>query len=253
MIKLSAVIITFNEEKNIARCLQSLEGVADEIIVVDSFSTDATASICKSFNARFISHPFEGHIEQKNYVISQASHSYVLSLDADEALSEKLKTSILAVKNHCVHDAYKFNRLTNYCGKWVKHSGWYPDTKLRLWKKGKGHWGGVNPHDKVIMEKNSSTDFLEGDLLHYSYHTISEHISQTNLFAGIAAKQAFSKGRSASFVKIVLNPWFVFIKKYFFQFGFTAGWTGFTIAIISAFGKFLKYIKLWEIKKNLET
>ncbi|WP_017732391.1 glycosyltransferase family 2 protein [Nafulsella turpanensis] len=250
MIKLSAVIITLNEERNIARCLSSLQGVADEIIVLDSFSTDKTEAICREYGVKFLAHPFEGHIQQKNMVADMASHPYVLALDADEALSEELRASILAVKENPEYDAYQFNRLTNYCGHWVTYAGWYPDVKLRLWKKNKGHWGGSNPHDKIIIEKGSSVGSLRGDLLHYSYYTISQHIKQTNSFSDIAAKEAFRKGEKASFLKIVLNPLFTFIKKYFFQRGFTGGWYGFIICINSAFGKFLKYVKLMELHQS---
>lgn len=252
MIKLSAVIITLNEEKNLARCLRSLEGVADEIIIVDSYSTDQTAKISQEFGATFILHPFAGHIQQKNYAIQQASYPHVLSLDADEALSEELKASILEVKNSWQKDAYKFNRLTNYCGTWVKYAGWYPDTKIRLLDKSKGKWGGTNPHDKIEMNERASVGFLRGDLLHYSYYTLSQYIAQTNSFSEIAAREAFRKGKKAGFVKIVLSPGYTFIKKYFFQRGFTGGWVGFTISVVSAFGNFLKYSKLRELhhKKN---
>lgn len=250
MTKLSAVIITLNEEKNIARCLESLQGVADEIIVVDSFSADRTATICKEFGATFLLHPFQGHIQQKNYAVEKTSHPLVLALDADEALSEELKASVMEVKTNRKHDAYQFSRLTNYCGQWVKYAGWYPDKKLRLWDKRKGKWGGTNPHDKVVMDNDATTGYLKGDLLHYSYYTISQHITQTNLFSDIAAKEAFQKGKKSSVFQIILNPVFTFIKKYFFQKGFTGGLLGFTICINSAYGKFLKYMKLWELHKN---
>lgn len=250
MIKLSAVIITFNEEGNIARCLQSLEGVADEIIVVDSYSTDKTAEICKTFNIKFILHPFEGHIQQKNYAVTQASHGYILSLDADEVISPTLRSSIINLKKNWERDGYEFNRLTNYCGKWIKYAGWYPDTKLRLWRKGKGQWGGTNPHDKMTMEESASVGFLNGDLFHYSYHSVAQHISQINYFSDIAANEAFLKGKRASLIKIVFSPFFVFIKKYFYQGGFTGGWIGFTICTNSAFATFSKYTKLRELSKN---
>lgn len=249
-VKISAVIITYNEEKNIERCLKSLQGIADEIVVVDSYSTDRTKEICESFNVRFLLHPFDGHIQQKNYAVAQACHEYILSLDADEALSPTLQASILEVKNKWEKDGYEFNRLTNYCGSWIKYAGWYPDTKLRLWKKVSGKWGGTNPHDKLILNKGTSKGLLKGDLLHYSFYSIAEHIAQINYFSDIAAKEAFSKGKNASFIQTILNPLFVFVKKYFFQRGFIGGWTGFTICVISAFGKFLKYIKLRELKRG---
>lgn len=250
MLKISAVIITLNEEKDIGRCLRSLEGVADEIIVIDSYSTDKTAEICKASGATFILNPFEGHIEQKNYAVEQAKYPLVLSLDADEAISEELRASILEVKQNKSHDAYQFNRLNNYCGEWVKYAGWYPDTKIRLWDKNQGKWGGTNPHDKVIMSKGTSVGFLKGDLLHYSYSSLSQYTAQTNSFSTIAARESFRQGKKPSFTKIVLNPFYTFIKKYFFQLGFMGGWTGFIICINSAYGKFLKYAKLQELYKN---
>ncbi|RED44938.1 glycosyltransferase family 2 protein [Seonamhaeicola aphaedonensis] len=134
-LKISAVIITYNEEEHLEKRLSSLIGIADEIVVVDSFSTDKTPEICKSFNVTFYQHAFEGYIEQKNYAVTLARHNYILSLDGDEALSETLKQSILKVKLHWAYDGYYCNRLNNYCGQWIKHSDWYPDKKLRLFKK----------------------------------------------------------------------------------------------------------------------
>ncbi|NVM21818.1 MAG: glycosyltransferase family 2 protein [Desulfobacterales bacterium] len=247
-IKISAVIITFNEEKNIGRCLDSLGGVADELVVVDSFSTDKTEEICNDKVVRFIRNPFEGHVEQKNHAVSLAKHDHILSLDADEALSEELRKSILSAKGNWDYDGYFFNRLTNYCGKWIRYCGWYPDKKLRLWDRRKGGWGGVNPHDKVIMNKNISTSHLKGDLLHYSYHTIRDHVSQMNKFSDIAARVAYEKGRRSNLIiDILLNPVLTFMKKYFIKLGILDGYYGFIISINSAFGKFLKYIKLREL------
>ena len=156
-LKISAVIITYNEEANIERCLESLEGTADEVLVVDSFSTDRTADICKSKGVDFIQHPFKGHIEQKNYALSCAGNNYVLSLDADEALSDNLIQSIRAAKQNWRADGYSVNRLTNYCGKWIRHCGWYPDKKVRLWDRRKGHWGGVTC--SIIPTRRSGITF----------------------------------------------------------------------------------------------
>ena len=250
-IKISAVIITLNEEDNIGRCLDSLEGVVDEIVVVDSFSTDATADICGKRDARFIQHPFEGHIEQKNYAMEQAAHNFILSLDADEALSRDLKRSVLKAKSDWEFDGYAFNRLTDYCGKWIKHSGWYPDSKIRLWDRRKGKWGGVNPHDSVVMKNGVETGHLEGDLLHFSYPSIRHHVSQMNTFTDIAAKEAYKAGRRSNLiVDIFLNPVFTFLKKYLLELGFLDGYAGFMISIHSGYGKFLKFIKLRELEKK---
>lgn len=243
-VKLSAVIITFNEEKNIERCLDSLTGIVDEIVVVDSFSTDKTKELCESKGASFITHKFEGHIEQKNWAITQASHKYVLSLDADEALSEKLKQSILEAKNDWKQDGYSFNRLTNYCGKWIKHGHWYPDVKLRLWDSTKGNWGGKNPHDTYILNEDSTNKHLKGDLLHYSYYTIDEHWAQAEKFSSIAANAYHQENKTSSWFKIILSPISRFVSSYFFNLGFLDGKYGWTIAKITYWETRQKYLKL---------
>lgn len=250
-VNISAVIITLNEEKNIGRCLESLKNVADEILVVDSFSTDTTAEICESYGVRFIQHPFAGHIEQKNYAVSLAEFDQVLSLDADEALSDQLVRSISTVKGSWSCDGYTFNRLTNYCGKWIRHSGWYPDEKLRLWNRRKGRWGGMNPHDHVFMDEGSHIRHLDGDLLHYSYHSIADHMVQINQFSDIAARAAFSQGRKANILRdILLNPFLTFFKKYIIKLAILDGYEGFLISIHTAYGKFLKYTKLKELNNK---
>lgn len=241
-VKLSAVIITLNEEKNIGRCLESLKGVADEIVVVDSFSTDKTEEICLLHGAHFVKHAFEGHIQQKNYAITKASNTYVLSLDADEALSDELKKSIIQVKNNWTNDAYAMNRLTNYCGKWIYHCGWYPDTKLRLFNREKGSWGGTNPHDKYSLHNNNSlVKRISGDILHYSYYTVEEHYKQAEYFSKIAAKAMFEKNKEASILNIIINPVARFIKSYFIKLGFLDGRYGFIISRISAWEVYNKY------------
>ena len=250
-VKISAVIITYNEEKNIGRCLDSVREVADEIVVVDSYSTDKTREICSSMNAKVLQHRFEGHIEQKNYAVSRAGYGHILSLDADEVLSDKLKQSILTAKQNWRFDGYSFNRLTNYCGKWIRHSGWYPDTKLRLWDRTKGRWGGVNPHDRVMLEEKCRVCHIAGDLHHYSYHTIKDHIDQINRFSEIAAQAAHANGKKAHMLlDIVFNPLLTFFKKYILKLGILDGYEGFMIAVHTAYGKFLKYVKLRELNKQ---
>jgi glycosyltransferase involved in cell wall biosynthesis len=250
MPEISAVIITFNEEKNIARCLESLQGVADEIVVVDSFSTDKTEEICSSYRVKFVKHAFAGHIEQKNWALTQASYPHVLSLDADEALTEELRQSVLDAKDQWEEDGYYFNRLTNYCGQWIHHCGWYPDRKLRLWDKRKGSWQGVNPHDKYLMEPGATTGFLKGDLLHYSYYSISQHVTQANYFTDIAARAALKEGKKAGICRIFLSTVVKFIKDYFIKLGFLDGYYGFIICQISANATFLKYIKLRQLRQQ---
>ena len=250
-VKISAVIITFNEEKNIGQCLDSLVGLADEIIVVDSFSTDGTEDICLGRGVFFMCNRFTGHVEQKNYAMGKAKYDHILSLDADEVLSNELKESIGRVKSNWQYNAYSFNRLTNYCGKWIRHCGWYPDKKIRLWDRQRGRWGGTNPHDRVIMADGTKIFHLSGDLFHYSYASIKDHVAQMNSFSEIAAKEAFHTGRKASLlIDILLNPPLTFLKKYFIKLGILDGYYCFVISIHSAYGKFLKYIKLMDIHKN---
>ena len=247
---LSVVIITYNEEKMIGKCLESVQDIADEIVVVDSFSTDKTKNICGQFNVKFIEHPFEGHIQQKNKALSHAAYPRVLSLDADEVLSPELQESIKKIKQNWEYDGYYFNRLTNYCGKWIRHCGWYPDKKLRLLDRRKGNWGGVNPHDKIMMEKHAKIHYLKGDLLHYSFFTIGQHIDQINKFTDISSRQLYEQGRKVSVFKILLSPFVKFIRDYFIKAGFLDGFYGLMISMNSAHAKFLKYSKLKRLHGN---
>lgn len=250
MIKLSVVIITFNEERNIKRCLESVKDVADEIVVLDSFSTDNTKEICKNYGVRFFSHAFDGHIQQKNRAITYASNPYILSLDADEALSETLKKSILQKKKNWDAEGFTLNRLTNYCGTWIRHCGWYPDRKLRLFDSRKGKWGGFNPHDKYIMESKAVVKHLQGDLLHYSYYSVEEHYRQTEKFSTIAAETFFKLGKKAPLPKVWISPLIRFVRDYFLKLGFLDGKAGITICKISALGTKQKYQKLRALYKQ---
>lgn len=249
-IQLSVAIITFNEEKNIARCIDSVKPVADEIVVVDSFSTDKTKAICIEKKVRFIEHKFDGHIEQKNWALTQVEHQYVLSLDADEALTPELQAEILKIKNNCEHDGYSFNRLTNFCGTWIKYCGWYPDKKLRLWDITKGQWGGMNPHDKVIMHKGSSVKHINKDILHYSFYTVEQHLKQIEYFTDISSKAAFEKGKTSNNFIIFYKSTFKFFRDYILKLGFLDGYYGFVVCKNSAYAKKLKYSKLKKLIEN---
>ena len=249
-IQLSVVIIAYNEEKNIARCLSSVKPVADDVVVVDSFSTDKTKLICVENNARFVEHKFDGHIEQKNWAITQAKHQFVLSLDADEALTPELQQAILAIKNNWQHESYSFNRLTNFCGTWIKHCGWYPDKKLRLWDVSKGKWGGMNPHDKVIMDKGTTTNHINHDILHYSFYTVEQHLKQIDYFTDISSKAAFEKGKTSNRVIIFYKSTFKFFRDYILKLGFLDGYHGYVVCKNSAHAKRLKYSKLRDLEIN---
>jgi glycosyltransferase involved in cell wall biosynthesis len=251
VIRLSVVIITFNEEHNIGRCIASVKDIADEIVVVDSFSSDATEAICKAHGVRVIQHKFEGHIEQKNYALTHASYPYVLSLDADEALSDTLKNSLLQVKERWTHDGYMINRLTNYCGAWIRHGGWYPDRKLRLFDKRKGQWTGINPHDRFeLFDRTTPVGYLQGDILHYSYYSISGHVKQVDYFTEVSARMLFQQGKKPGYLRLVVSPFLRFLRDYLIKGGFLDGYYGFVICTISAHAVFLKYVKLNELHKD---
>ena len=248
-VKISAVIITYNEARNIVRCLNSLEGIADEIVVVDSFSKDETETLCKTFNVRFLQHPFEGFMQQKSWACKQAGFNYILSLDADEQLSEELRNSILQVKSDWKSDAYSFNRLTNYIGKWIRHCGWYPDAKLRLWDRRKGSWSGINLHESVKLNEDASKTKLKGDLLHFSYYSIQQHLNQINSFTEIAAKEGVLKGKKSSLGIAVFKAIWKFKRDYIFKLGFLDGYYGFVVCAMSSYAVFVKYLKIRELKR----
>lgn len=250
-VKISVTIITLNEEKKIERCLQSVQGVADEIVVVDSLSVDATESICRKYGVRFIKNPFPGYVAQKNFAVQQATYSHILGLDADEVLSDELRKSILAVKaNWGDYHGYAFNRLNNYCGKWIRHGGWYPDRKIRLWDRSKGEWGGTDPHDSVHIARKHVAR-LNGDLLHYAYFTVDEHLLQMYKFGSIAARAKYQKGQKTIFlIHVVLNPLFKFVKKYFLQLGFLDGYYGFIFCATTSSLNFFKYLRLYEYNRR---
>lgn len=250
MTKLSAVIITLNEERNIARCIDSVIGVADDIVVVDSGSSDHTEAICKEKKVRFIEHKWEGYKEQKNYANSLAEYPLILSIDADEALSSDLQEAILRVKKDHTSDGYEMNRMTNYCGKWIRHCGWYPDRKLRLFDRSKFEWGGEKIHETVILkDKDAKISRLQGDLHHYSYYSISDHIAQANHFTNLTAELAVEKGKRSGFVKIIFSPAVKFFRDYFIKLGFLDGYYGYVVCRISAQATFMKYSKIRQIRK----
>ncbi len=244
-VPLSVVVITYNEEQNIARCLEALHDVAEEVVVVDSFSTDRTVAICQQHGVRVIQHAFEGYVTQKKFATAQAQHDFVLQLDADEVLTEELRASIRQAKQHWQNAGYTLTRLTNYCGTWVRHGGWYPDRKLRLYDRRLGEWQGLLLHERFELASGQSVGTLSGDLLHYSYNSVEQHVSQLNHFTSIAADELWlANRRQVTLFHLLLKPWWRFVHGYFFRRGFLDGFAGLSIAVISALGVFLKFAKL---------
>jgi glycosyltransferase involved in cell wall biosynthesis len=200
MIPISATIISYNEEKYIGLCLESLKAFTDEIIVVDSLSTDRTPEICKEHGVKFFSREFPGYRDQKNYATSLAKHDYIFSIDADEEVSSELSESLMRFKRGEAGklDGYKMNRLNSYCGKWIRWCGWYPDRKLRLYNRNKGQWGGYNVHEVVVMSKGAQCGFLKGDLRHRVYDTIDEFAGKAQLYSTLSAHEYHRDGRKGS-------------------------------------------------------
>ena len=250
--KISAVIITYNEEKNIERCLLSLQDVADEIVVVDSFSNDKTPQICEKFSqVRFYRQKWLGYSKQKNYANSLATYDFILSIDADELLSAELIKSIRKIKTDNIDNTvFSMNRLTNYCGSWIRHSGWYPDTKIRLFQKFIRWEGDI--HEKLALPSNVKIKKLKGDLYHYTIYNVSEHLKQVDKFTTIAANELFKKGKRSHLIDVFIRPKWKFFRDYFINLGILDGFAGYNVCKISAFATFLKYSKLKELRKENE-
>jgi len=253
MIKLSVIIISLNEERNIRRCLSSVKALADEIMILDSFSTDKTKEIAEGYGARVVQKEFEGYVPARRTVESLAKYDYILAIDADEALSDELHNSIVELKKNWTDDGYFIARRTNYCGKWINHSGWYPDRKLRLYKKGSGYWDGKYVHEKYTLSSNKTIGKLNGDLLHYSYYNESDHWKRTEKYAELSALELFEASRRSSFFHAYFKAAVKFIRVYFFNLGFLDGKKGYAICKITAWGTFKKYALLLGMKKERKT
>ncbi|MFQ5862625.1 MAG: glycosyltransferase family 2 protein [Candidatus Brocadiales bacterium] len=247
---ISVCIITYNEEPKIRRCLESVKW-AEEIVVVDSGSTDKTVEICREYTERVYQRPFPGHIEQKNNALNLATHEWVLCIDADECLSPELAREIQEElsTNGSIYAGYFLPRHTYFLGKWINHCGWYPDYKLRLFRKDLGRWGGINPHDRVTL-KRGTTKNLSRDLWHFSYDDISSQLVTVNKFTTIFAEQVQKEGTSFGLSSMIFRPVGRFFSMYFVKRGFLDGVPGLIIAVMGSMYSFLKYAKYWEIQNK---
>ena len=255
VVPFSACIITFNEERNILDALHSIE-FADEIVVVDSRSTDRTREIVASFRGRsrdgreviprLIERDWPGHVEQKNFAIDQAAHDWVLCIDADERVSPELRAEIEHVlsRDPPPYDGYSMPRRTFYLGRWILRGGWYPDRKLRLFRRSHGRWGGTNPHDHVHLDGREKR--LRGDLLHFSYREMADHVRTINSFTDIASREKARRRIRFPVLRMLVQPPFKFFKMYVLKQGFREGTAGLIVAVLGSFYVFLKYAKLWE-------
>lgn len=247
---LSVVIITYNEEKNIGRCIRSVQGVADEVMVLDSFSDDDTVTIALSMGAVVRQSKFGGYISQKNKAIKMASYNYILLLDADEMLSEELEESIKQARTNFDFRAYSMKRCSVFRGKYIRNGLWYPDKKLRLFDRRFGVCEGMDPHDKIIMQQGVKNKLLEGDLVHYTYDTLEEYRERNDQVSTVAAQSLYNAGIKRSRLKIIFSPLWAFINGYFLRLGFLDGYNGFIIAVYTAQQSFSKYQKLRQLQRE---
>lgn len=263
IIPISAVIITKNEAKNILRCLDSVIKVSTEIVLIDSYSSDITFEEVNKFKMlhpetdfNVIQSDWIGYAGTKNQGNKLAKHPWILSIDADEVLDKELIESILKKFNNPIgpgtNDWFSFNRLTNYCGRWIKHCGWYPEYKTRIFNKENVKWIGDFVHETLEHSGIKSTPIkLSGHLLHYSFPSIAHHLKKVETFSSLGADELYSKGKKGSKWRMIFSPIFKFISIYFIKLGFLDGIQGYWIARISAFDKFLRESKL--ISKSIKS
>lgn len=239
--KISATIITLNEERNIARAIESLR-CCDEIVILDSGSTDRTVELAEKLGARVVEAGWRGYAGQKNAAAMQASHDWILSLDADEALSEALEAEIWSLKKSGPRFAgYTMPRLARYLGRWILHSGWYPDRKIRLYNREKGKWVGDFVHESVVVDGKVGN--LESNILHFTCESLAEHVKTMDRYTTLAAQELASRRIKAPLWKILADPAWTFWKTYLLQRGFLDGFEGLIIAYMAGFYVFLKYAK----------
>ncbi len=249
---LSVVIITFNEAANIERCIRSVEGLADEVLVVDSFSSDETPTMATQLGARVLQRAWPGYAPQREWATHQARHELVLALDADEYLSPELYHAVTTVKSDAPADAYLFPRRNRIGSYWVRHGSWYPDKKLRLFFRSKVKFEDAGGHDMVVPLAGCRVSTLQGDLMHYANNGIQDRLAQVNKLSGDSARYLFSIGRRTSWIKILLKPAVRFSIEYFLRLGFLDGFYGYAIAASSAQYVFWREYKLMEIHRNIK-
>lgn len=248
---ISVLIITLNEERNIGRAIESVLSFADEIIIVDAESTDQTKDIAESYEkVQFVVRKWEGYSKTKNFLHSLANYSYLFSLDADEAPDLEMQEAILSEKKKGLENVYSVNRLTNYCGKWIRHSGWYPDIKKRLFPNGSAKWDGAIVHEELVFDQEYTHQLLKGHLQHYSYYSYKEHRNRADKYSLLTAQKFHKKGKKAGFCKPYFSGLVRFLSMYFLKKGFLDGKMGFKIAQISALSNVLKYKELRRLNKE---
>jgi len=248
--KITVTVRTYNEAANIRACLGSVTW-ADEIIVVDSESTDATVAIAREFTDKVIVRPWAGHIATSQYVTDQAANLWVFSIDADERLSPALCDEIRALDlEKTSHDAFEMPRLHKFMRRWINHSGWYPDRNIRLFRKDRCYWGGYAPHDKIQVP--GTLGRLKGDIHHYIYRDLSHFAATKNSYSTLTAIDHNRNGKKANIIDMTLRPFYAFMSRYLIRLGFLDGLAGFVICVMESHCVFMKYFKLYEIQHRLK-
>ena len=250
MEKITTCIMTFNEENNIKECILSVKYFSDEILVVDSFSTDKTVKIANDLGAKVILQKFLGYSEQRQFAIENAKFNWVFCIDADERATKELclKIKELKEKNFEGYHGFFVNRRNYYFGVWIKYGGWYPEKRIRLFHRNYGKSVGINPHDKIEMVKGAKIKDLNLDIIHFPYRDLTHHIEVINRYSSIAAEEKIKKGENISFLNLIFNPLFKFFKAYILKRGFLMGKIGFIHATLGSISVFMKYLKAWEMK-----
>jgi glycosyltransferase involved in cell wall biosynthesis len=245
---ISGVVICLNEGDRIGRCLESLS-FCDELVVVDSGSTDGTREVALRHSDRVIEQPFLGYVKQKNFALERAAHDWVVCLDADEALSPELREAVLAAVSRSDGPVgYELDRITHYLGVWHDHGEWYPDWQLRVFRRSRGHWTGLDPHDRV--ELDGPVERLSGRLWHWNYRSLSEHIQTTDRFSARMARSMQESGVRFRVSDLLLRPAARFFKGYVLRQGFRNGLPGLIVCAATAYYVFMKYAKLWELERR---
>lgn len=243
----SAIVVCFNEEKNIGACLDSLRW-CDEIVVVDSFSTDRTVEICRQYTERILQRNWTGYRDQKAFAHSQATRDWVLLVDSDERVTPELRDEINQMLSSYAgaYAGFSVPRLVFYLGRWWRRGGWYPDYDVRLFRRDRATWGGTDPHEKILID--GKVRRLRHPLQHYSYRSIEDHIQRINHFTSISARELWKQGKRFHRSDALFRPAFRFFRSYVLKRGFLEGFAGFHVALTAAVYVFLKYAKLWELE-----
>lgn len=247
---ISLVVITLNEEANIERCLKSVP-FASDVVVVDSLSTDRTVEIAEKLGARVFTEKWRGYGPQKSFAVSQAKYDWILSLDADEALSPQAQQEIMEKFGGFQEEVgYELPRLSRHLGRWILHGGWYPDYQLRLFHRLHSKWSDAALHEKV--EVNSKAQ-LQHPILHWVFESLSDQVITNDTYSSLGASNLKSAGKSFSVAKLIIKPWIKFVECYFIKLGFLDGLAGFVISVGAAYSIFLRHAKLWELELKQRT